>query len=95
MARETRPLCHLMSCIVSFVRTSSQLYTTPFVYALSQLSKQRRQQLKDRFKGFNVEFEELHRVQEQWSLPDPQLRARVRNNNVEVIVPLYNEFFRM
>ncbi len=65
------------------------------LYSFVQLSKQHRQQLKDRFKGFNVEFEELHRVQEQWSLPDPQLRSRVRGTNIEVIVPLYKEFHRM
>ena len=60
-----------------------------------QLSNQRRQLLKDKFKGFNAELEELHHVQEQWSIPDAQLRARIRSDNIEMIVPLYSEFYRM
>ena len=60
-----------------------------------QLSSQRRQLLKDKFKGFNTEVDELHRIQEQWSIPDAQLRARIRSDNIEMIVPLYTEFYRM
>ena len=60
-----------------------------------QLSNQKRQLLKDKFKGFNTELEELQRIQKEWSLPDPVLRARVRNDNVELIVPLYTTFYQM
>jgi exocyst complex protein 7 len=51
--------------------------------------------LKDKFKGFNTELEELLKVQKEWSLPDPVLRSRVRNDNIEVIVPLYSTFHQM
>lgn len=60
----------------------------------SQLNKQRRHLLKDKFKGFNTEFEELQRVQEQWSIPDPQLRSRVRANNADMLISLYADFYR-
>lgn len=58
-----------------------------------QLSNQKRQLLKDRFKNFNTELEELQRIQRDWSLPDPVLRSRVRNDNVELLVPLYTRFY--
>lgn len=57
-----------------------------------QMSNQKRQVLKDKFKGFNTELEELHKIQKDWSLPDHVLRSRVRNDNVELIVPLYTIF---
>lgn len=57
-----------------------------------KISNQKRQVLKDKFKGFNTEMEELLKIQRDWSLPDPLLRSRVRNDNVELIVPLYTTF---
>lgn len=57
-----------------------------------KMSNQKRQVLKDKFKGFNTELEELHKIQKDWSLPDHVLRSRVRNDNVELIVPLYTIF---
>lgn len=62
--------------------------------AAEKVGKQSRQVLKDKFKGFNTELEELHRMQQQWSIPDAQLRARIREDNVEMITPLYTEFYR-
>lgn len=58
-----------------------------------QLSNQKRQILKDKFKGFNTELEEQLRIQKDWSIPDPSLRARVRNDNVDYLVPLYTAFY--
>lgn len=60
-----------------------------------KMSNQKRQVLKDKFKGFNTELEELHKIQKDWSLPDPVLRQRVRNDNVELILPLYTTFYEM
>ena len=59
------------------------------------MSNQKRQVLKDKFKGFNTELEELLKIQKEWSLPDPVLRSRVRNDNIELIVPLYTTFHQM
>lgn len=58
-----------------------------------QLSNQRRQLLKDKFKGINTELEELKRIQEQWSIPDSQLRARIRSDNVGMILPIYEGIY--
>ena len=60
---------------------------------LHQLSNQKRQILKDKFKGFNTELEEQHRIQKDWSIPDSVLKRRVRIDNVELIVPLYTAFY--
>ena len=59
-----------------------------------QLSNQRRQLLKDKFKGINTELEELHRIQEQWSIPDSQLRARIRSDNIGMILPIYEGIYQ-
>ena len=65
------------------------------IFIYQQLSNQKRQLLKDKFKGFNTELEELHRIQKDWSLPDPVLRSRVRDDNIELIIPLYTTFYQM
>lgn len=66
----------------------------PFRLFFIQLSNQRRQLLKDKFKGINTELEELHRVQEQWSIPDSQLRARIRSDNIGMILPIYEGIYQ-
>jgi exocyst complex protein 7 len=60
-----------------------------------KVSKAAKQTIKDKYKGFNTEIEELCRVQQHWSIPDSQLRARVRTENVELVGPLYAEFHRV
>ena len=60
----------------------------------SQLSKQQRQKLKDRFKGFNTDFEELFRVQQQYSIPNPELRRKLRNEHITFIGGLYSDFYQ-
>jgi exocyst complex protein 7 len=49
--------------------------------------------IKDRFKGFNTEMEELTRIQRTYSIPDETLRGRVKMANVELLVPVYREFY--
>jgi len=58
-----------------------------------QLSHQKRQLLKDKFKSFNTELDELLHIQQDWSVPDPVLRARLRADNVEMLVPVYTTFY--
>ena len=48
-----------------------------------------------RTQGFNTELEELCRVHGQYSIPDSRLRQRVREDNIELLGPLYSEFFRV
>ena len=53
-----------------------------------------KQSIKDRFKGFNNEIEEIVRVQRCFSIPDTHLRDSMRTENVNLVVPLYQEFHK-
>ncbi|ONK57682.1 uncharacterized protein A4U43_C09F2990 [Asparagus officinalis] len=48
--------------------------------------------VKDRFKSFNLQFEELHQRQCQWTVPDPELRESLRLAVAEVLLPAYRSF---
>ncbi|KAF3947545.1 hypothetical protein CMV_026337 [Castanea mollissima] len=48
--------------------------------------------LKERFKNFNVCFEEIYRVQTAWKVPDAQLREEFRIFISEKVIPAYRSF---
>ncbi|XP_043703234.1 exocyst complex component EXO70A1-like [Telopea speciosissima] len=48
--------------------------------------------LRERFKTFNAMFEEVHRTQATWLVPDPQLREELRISMSEKIIPAYRSF---
>jgi exocyst complex component 7 len=48
--------------------------------------------LKDRFKNFNLAFEELHRTQTSWRVVDPQLREELKISISEKVLPAYRSF---
>ncbi|MED6135329.1 hypothetical protein PIB30_117718 [Stylosanthes scabra] len=50
--------------------------------------------VKDRFKTFNVMFEELHQKQSQWTVPDTELRESLRLAVAEVLLPAYRSFVK-
>ncbi|KAJ7556869.1 hypothetical protein O6H91_05G102600 [Diphasiastrum complanatum] len=50
--------------------------------------------IKERFKNFNLLFEELHQKQTQWTIPDSELREAVRLAIAEVLLPAYRNFLR-
>ncbi|KAK6933576.1 Exocyst complex subunit Exo70, C-terminal [Dillenia turbinata] len=50
--------------------------------------------VKDRFKTFNMQFEELHQRQSQWTVPDTELRESLRLAVAEVLLPAYRSFIR-
>ncbi|XP_009623413.1 exocyst complex component EXO70A1-like [Nicotiana tabacum] len=50
--------------------------------------------VKDRFKIFNVQFEELHQRQTQWTVPDTELRESLRLAVAEVLLPAYRSFIK-
>lgn len=58
----------------------------------TKLKDKQRQLIKDRFKGFNTELDELHQIQKTYAVPDTQLRDQLRNENVRLILPLYSSF---
>ncbi|WVZ65081.1 hypothetical protein U9M48_014502 [Paspalum notatum var. saurae] len=48
--------------------------------------------LRERFKAFNAAFEEAHRVQSAWYVPDTQLREELRISISEKLLPAYRSF---
>ncbi|XP_068662697.1 exocyst complex component EXO70A1-like [Aristolochia californica] len=48
--------------------------------------------LRERFKSFNSSFEEAHRVQSTWFVPDLQLREELRISIAEILLPAYRSF---
>ncbi|KAG9458097.1 hypothetical protein H6P81_002605 [Aristolochia fimbriata] len=48
--------------------------------------------LRERFKTFNSSFEEAHRVQSTWFVPDSQLREELRISIAEKLLPAYRSF---
>lgn len=48
--------------------------------------------LRERFKSFNAIFEEVHRTQSAWLVPDTQLREELRISISEKLLPAYRSF---
>ncbi|OVA07131.1 Exocyst complex protein Exo70 [Macleaya cordata] len=53
-----------------------------------------RAMVKDKFKAFNLQFEELHLRQSQWTVPDSELRESLRLAVAEVLLPAYRSFIK-
>ncbi|MBA0650916.1 hypothetical protein Goklo_018290 [Gossypium klotzschianum] len=53
-----------------------------------------RAMVKDRFKNFNAQFEDLHMRQCQWNVPDSELRESLRLAVAEVLLPAYRSFHK-
>ncbi|CAN1297942.1 Exocyst complex component EXO70A1 [Linum perenne] len=47
-----------------------------------------------RFKIFNLQFEDLHQKQSQWTVPDTELRESLRLAVAEVLLPAYRSFVK-
>ncbi|KMZ56999.1 Exocyst complex component EXO70A1 [Zostera marina] len=50
--------------------------------------------LKERFKSFNTQFEELCQRQSRWTVPDPELRESLKLSVSEILLPAYRSFVR-
>ncbi|CAG5116997.1 unnamed protein product [Candidula unifasciata] len=58
-----------------------------------KLKDKERQNIKDKFTGFNKELEEIFRVQKTYAMPDSELRASLVAENKEYMVPRYTLFY--
>lgn len=58
----------------------------------NSLGSGERQVVKERFKNFNTEFDEIWRAQTTYAVPDPELRAQVIRDVKNVLVPMYGRF---
>ncbi|KAL4584429.1 hypothetical protein LXL04_009030 [Taraxacum kok-saghyz] len=48
--------------------------------------------LRERFKSFNAMFEDLHKTQALWLIPDTQLREELRISISDLLIPAYRSF---
>ncbi|XP_074649537.1 exocyst complex component 7-like isoform X2 [Tubulanus polymorphus] len=60
---------------------------------LSKMKDKERQNIKDKFTGFNKEIEDLHRVQKGYAIPDMELRETLIHDNKQYITPVYEKFY--
>ncbi|KAK3738705.1 hypothetical protein QZH41_006251 [Actinostola sp. cb2023] len=58
----------------------------------AKLKDKQRQTIKDKFKGFNTEFDDIYQIQKTYAVPDQLLREEIRQKNIDLIVPLYRTF---
>ncbi|KAF9083262.1 exocyst complex component exo70 [Mortierella sp. AD031] len=56
------------------------------------LNSSQRQMVKDKFKNFNHDFDELWKSQKQYSIPDMDLRALVLKDVNQIMIPMYDKF---
>ncbi|XP_004492158.1 exocyst complex component EXO70C2-like [Cicer arietinum] len=59
---------------------------------LSVNGKVQKPVLKERFKGFNALFDEIHRTQSSWVVKDEQLQSELRVSISAVVIPAYRAF---
>lgn len=59
---------------------------------LAKLKDKERQNIKDKFTGFNKELEEIYRIQKSYAIPDPELRQSLKQENKNYILPMYQMF---
>ncbi|KAJ8323269.1 exocyst complex component exo70 [Batrachochytrium dendrobatidis] len=57
------------------------------------LSKPQREAVKERFKNFNKDFDEMFQTQKAYAIPDVELRAQVIKEVRQVLLPMYNRFY--
>jgi len=50
--------------------------------------------IKQKFKDFNHQFEKQYGRQKVWSIPDPELRAQIRNQNVKKVLSPYEALYQ-
>ncbi|KAG1331473.1 Exocyst complex component EXO70B1 [Cocos nucifera] len=87
----------IRQCATSYLRTSwtkvlSCLKDDGFGSGSGSSNSVSKMALKERFKSFNLAFEEIYRVQTTWKVPDPQLREELRISISEKVIPAYRSF---
>ncbi|KAH9519228.1 Exocyst complex component 7 [Bulinus truncatus] len=58
-----------------------------------KLKDKERQNIKDKFTGFNKELEEIYKVQKTYAMPDSELKATLIAENKEYMIPRYTLFY--
>ncbi|XP_050394156.1 exocyst complex component 7 [Patella vulgata] len=58
----------------------------------AKLKDKDRQNIKDKFTGFNKELDEIYKIQKGYAIPDPELRHALKEENKQYICPRYKMF---
>ncbi|KAM3275358.1 hypothetical protein ACQJBY_043986 [Aegilops geniculata] len=78
--------------IVHKVKDSPELRGLIGDVYLKRLTGISKSALRERFKSFNAAFEEAHRAQSGWYVPDTQLKEELRISISEKLLPAYRSF---
>lgn len=65
---------------------------SPIVNYLRDLQETRAKSVKDRFTGFNKEFQELYRLNRTYAVPDSELKTQLREACKHEFLPYYQQF---
>ncbi|KAJ3122495.1 Exocyst complex component 7 [Nowakowskiella sp. JEL0407] len=57
------------------------------------LTKPQREVIKDKFKGFNESIDDLLKVQKNYAIPDPELKADLIRGIKAMLMPMYSRFY--
>ena len=57
-----------------------------------KVSSQEKSKMKEKFRGFTQAFEDTLALQKQYCIPDSELRQQFRQDNIELVIPLYKKF---
>ncbi|XP_033730844.1 exocyst complex component 7-like [Pecten maximus] len=60
----------------------------------AKLKDKEKQNIKDKFTGFNKELDEILRMQKGYAIPDQELREMLKKENRDFIVPSYTVFLQ-
>ncbi|XP_051149019.1 exocyst complex component EXO70A1-like [Andrographis paniculata] len=71
-----------------------QCLTIQGIQSSGDISNVSKSMVKDRFKTFNILFEEMHLRQSQWVVGDSELRESLRLAVAEILLPAYRSFLR-
>ncbi|XP_048763303.2 exocyst complex component 7-like [Ostrea edulis] len=70
----------------------SQQRIQAMISSKERLKDKEKQNIKDKFSGFNKEMEEILRIQKGYAIPDPELREQMKKDNKDFILPAYRMF---
>ncbi len=57
------------------------------------LSKQQKEEIKEKFKSFNNTLDERHGIEKSYAIPDGELRGQIVKEIKKVLLPLYGRFY--
>lgn len=60
---------------------------------VTQLSKAQRDVIKDKFKNFNKDFDDVFATQKNYAIPDPELRTQVIKEVRQILCPMFDRFY--